>query len=205
MKYPSATFRRHIGPKLLGTYEKELHPVWATVAEQSYSQIIDVGCAEGYYAVGLARIFPATLVHAFDTDYWARNAAKKMAVINGADNIQIHGACTVEWLDHNLCPGAFILSDCEGYETILLEPMCVPKLLECTVLVEAHDVYIPGVTEILQERFLQTHSCEVITAQQRSALDIPSSIDYLSPEEARLAVDEFRPPNHRWLLFTPRP
>jgi hypothetical protein len=42
--------------KLLGTYEQELHPVFEEVIAKQPRTIIDIGAAEGYYAVGLALI-----------------------------------------------------------------------------------------------------------------------------------------------------
>src|SRR3954451_18937011 len=41
--------------KLLGTYERELHPVIEGWIAQPPAHMIDIGSAEGYYAVGLTR------------------------------------------------------------------------------------------------------------------------------------------------------
>ena len=38
-------------PKLLGSYEIELLPVFAGLQKNKYDDILDIGCAEGYYAV----------------------------------------------------------------------------------------------------------------------------------------------------------
>jgi len=54
-----------IAPKLLGVYEQELHGVFAKAAQRRYGAIVDVGSAEGFYAVGLARMFPGIKVYAF--------------------------------------------------------------------------------------------------------------------------------------------
>ena len=49
-------------PKLLGTYEMELHPTWIRLRQlRKYRTIIDIGAAEGYYAVGLALMFPEAI------------------------------------------------------------------------------------------------------------------------------------------------
>ena len=45
-------------PKLLGSYEQELQPLLQRLAAQNYSEIVDIGCAEGYYAIGLGGCFP---------------------------------------------------------------------------------------------------------------------------------------------------
>lgn len=56
-------------PKLLGCYELELHQhIMALRKQRQYDVIVDVGAAEGYYAVGLARLFPEARVLAHDTD-----------------------------------------------------------------------------------------------------------------------------------------
>src|SRR5271170_2035809 len=43
--------------KLVGLYEAELHPALHDLALTPPPVVINVGCAEGYYAVGLARLF----------------------------------------------------------------------------------------------------------------------------------------------------
>ncbi|MBT8196145.1 MAG: hypothetical protein KJO64_06945, partial [Bacteroidia bacterium] len=51
LKYSSDnSFGSAFYPKLLGVYEKELHVVFNQIQNNNYSEIIDVGCAEGYYA-----------------------------------------------------------------------------------------------------------------------------------------------------------
>src|SRR5271170_382684 len=45
-------------PKLLGSYEAELQAHFERVIGTDYSAIVDVGCADGYFAVGLAMRMP---------------------------------------------------------------------------------------------------------------------------------------------------
>ena len=52
-------------PKLLGSYESELHQVLNQILETDYQNVIDIGCAEGYYAVGLALRLPNARVYAW--------------------------------------------------------------------------------------------------------------------------------------------
>ena len=56
-------------PKLLGlgTYEQELIPAIYKAIRRKPAVVYNVGCAEGYYAVGLARALPEATVAAFDT------------------------------------------------------------------------------------------------------------------------------------------
>ena len=68
---PASAREEHIGPYLLGTYERELHGAWRKILTGQYNAVIDIGAKIGYYAGGLARHFPSTPSIAFDTDWWA--------------------------------------------------------------------------------------------------------------------------------------
>ena len=78
-------------PRLMGTYESELHPHLLAFVEAGLDLVIDVGCAEGYYAVGLARLMPEVVVHAHDIDEAARRACTELAARNGVSERVIVG------------------------------------------------------------------------------------------------------------------
>ena len=72
MRYPErASVGSALVPKLLGSYERELQPVLEDILAREHSEIVDIGCAEGYYAVGLALRLPAARVFAYDTNVMA--------------------------------------------------------------------------------------------------------------------------------------
>ena len=54
--------------KLLGVYEDELHDFIESAIAQKPDIVINVGCAEGYYSIGLASRLPTTTVTAVDVD-----------------------------------------------------------------------------------------------------------------------------------------
>src|SRR5215475_10211632 len=55
------------GAKLLGSYEHELHDTIAQTEWREPKVVVNVGCAEGYYAVGFAKKWNIP-VYAWDTD-----------------------------------------------------------------------------------------------------------------------------------------
>ena len=115
-------------PRLLGAYEASLHPVIETVITRAYPQILDIGCAEGYYAVGLARRMPKTTVHARDTDPRARALCQTLAKANAVeDRVQVGPEAT--HADFAVCGDArtFVLCDIEGAEGPLLDPAHAPR------------------------------------------------------------------------------
>src|SRR5580765_3232142 len=82
MEYVQFATEGSLIARLLGTYESELHPHLAALAAAGLDTVIDVGCAEGYYAVGLARAMPQVTVHAHDIDEKARAACAALAAKN---------------------------------------------------------------------------------------------------------------------------
>src|SRR5262245_60848059 len=84
MKYPSvARLGSACFPKLLGVYERELHPILNSIKDRRYTEILNIGCAEGYYAVGLAMWNPSAKVLAFDIDPRQTAFCADLAALNG--------------------------------------------------------------------------------------------------------------------------
>ncbi len=83
MKYPQkVSIGSELYPKLLGSYESELTDTINFILKQDYSTILDIGCAEGYYAVGIGRIIQNARVIAYDTDEIALKLCNQMAQLN---------------------------------------------------------------------------------------------------------------------------
>jgi len=186
---------------LLGVYERELHASLAELVRQDYEQVINVGCAEGYYAVGLALRLPAARVFAFDTDGKARRLCQAMALVNGvSDRVVVEGECTVERIRDLTTKRSLIICDCEGCEVHLLRPDLAPGLAGCDILVELHDIFQPGITEKLLPRFAPTHEIKLLTTEPRDPAEL-QHLEYLSIEECRKALDERRPGSMQWAVM----
>lgn len=172
MKYASLeAYGSKLIPKLLGTYEHELHHIIDDLhRRKKYNRIIDIGAAEGYYTVGLAKIFEHSKVIAFESSNKARKLIKGMAMINNvASSIEIEGECTIESLKNNLDQSySLILCDCEGFELELLDPEKIPNLLNCDIIVELHDFSYNGYTicEVMKSRFEISHFLNFINIRR---------------------------------------
>ena len=196
------THAEQFGPYLLGVYESQLEEAWNVVLRGTYTQVIDIGAKFGYYAVGLAIRYPQASVVAFDTDWWARKAVRQMAAANGTGNVEVRGFCTPEWLAANTREGAFIISDCEGYEAALFPPAVVARLGSATLIVETHDVFVPGVSDALRAVFGETHTVIEFDGQS-TPRRAPCALDFLTEPEQRLVIQEVRA-DQVWLLCLPR-
>lgn len=194
-------------PKLLGTYEQELKPAIDQIIGTPYTAIVDIGCAEGYYAVGLAMRFPGIPVFAFDTDPQARYLCSQNALLNGVA-IEVHGLCDRErLLSLPLGHRALIVMDCEGYETRLLDRDVVGSLSHHDFLVESHDCVAIETTQALLESFRDTHDVQMIS----SVDDIDKAYGYQLAElealalgERKILLSENRPTIMKWLFARSR-
>ena len=162
-------------PKFLGTYELELHGVFERVIASRPERIIDIGAAEGYYAVGFALRVPGADIVAFEELEGGRKMTARLAELNGvAGRVRALGRCDPDDLANVMQTGdrTFVLTDVEGFERTLLDPDAIPALRRASILVEAHDCYSPGVREELVRRFSKTHRIERIESRVPSVADI---------------------------------
>lgn len=155
------TWRWCLAPCLLGTYEAEIAGWIEALIAARPPLVVDVGAGDGYYAVGLAMRLPDTRVVAADSDPLAQSGTKAQAALNGVeDRVEMLGEIRPADLQALLVPGAVLLSDCEGYEDILLDPVAVPALARTTVIVELHDFIAKGVSDRVAQRFGATHTID---------------------------------------------
>ena len=186
---------------LLGAYECELHDVIEDLTRTDYEQIINVGCAEGYYAVGLALRFPRAHVHAFDIVAKARRVCEGLATVNGvADRVTVHGECTHDHLRQLIEKRSLIVTDCEGYELELLRPDLVPGLSRCDMVVELHDFIYAGLTGALVPRFADTHRIRMVDTEARDPAAF-GAYGFLTVEQLDLALNELRPCPMQWAVM----
>ncbi len=188
-------------PKLLGTYEAELHPVLQAVSGRDYEVILNIGCAEGYYAVGLARAFPSATIHAHDTDEEGQRRCVALAQANGvASRMTVGGTFSPEDFARFQGRRALVFCDIEGAEVDLLDPSLAPALRGMDLIVETHDVFREGASDALRARFAPSHHITTmrIGARDPSAFEELAGLEHL---DQLLAVWEWRLPGNDWLFM----
>jgi hypothetical protein len=210
MKYPKAeSFGSALAPKLTGSYECELHDYFELIYSNDYSSIVDIGCAEGYYAVGFAMRFPQAYVYAFDTNTDATMQCQEMARLNGVSNrFTVGDFCDSRFLaqlaEHRKC---LIICDIEGGEKDLFSDDLISHLRFHDLLIETHDLFLPGISETLQQRFSKTHLIKII----KSLSDTEKVDKFHSPlfegishQEKIELIAEGRPETMEWLFLQSR-
>ena len=196
-----------LASKLVGAYELELHAAVEAAIAAGPGLVVDVGSAEGYYAVGFARRLPHATVVAFDGDPEARRLTRLSAKANGVESrVHARGLATADGLASlPLGPDALLIVDCEGSEDALLDPDRVPALRRTPMIVELHEHLVDGVGERVAGRLQRSHRITTIAATDRASLELGATADPWSSRERAALLDEGRPPGMSWLVMLPRP
>lgn len=214
MSYPPGFVMRQLfgGPYEVGSFELELHPVIERIIASRPGAVVNVGAAEGYYAVGLALRLDAARILAFELDSGLRAAAAELAERNGvAERIELRGLCTVaelERADPGAPPGGTaVIMDCEGAESELADPARVPWLAAARLVIELHPAIDIEVRSRLEQRLAPTHELEVVSTEIRRASrfdDVLRPIRGLRRIDRELLVAEYRDGPQDWLVAVPR-
>ena len=192
--------------KLIGCYEQELNETIARAIGDDPVLVINIGAAEGYYAIGLARLLPNAAVYAFDTDEQAQDICREATRLNGVDRrVTVGGHCSPDHLQSLLAHSAtaLVVCDCEGGEIDLIDPVRVPGLKSAALIVECHDFIVQGCTQTLIDRLGATHDMYVVTEGGRNPNALPFLQRYSSLDRW-IAVCEFRPNMMHWLIAWPK-
>jgi hypothetical protein len=196
-------------PMMLGLYESEVTSEIEKAASHT-TTFVDVGAADGYFAVG--SVFSDLYANAicFEISSEGRDSIKLNAERNGvADKVSIHAEATEEAL-LKMAEGVdtkdlFILCDIEGGEFDLFTLRVLQAFKKSTILVEIHDF-----TENDRKRYISLKlmaesifNISEITQESRNP-NILVSTRVLHDDDKWLLMSEGRPKAMTWLRLTPK-
>lgn len=199
------------GSMLLGIYEQEILRVLERVS-QGRRVLVDVGAADGYYAIGALRSSLFEYVVCFEIDPVGQRVIAQQADFNGvASRITILGEATENFLREARAAHDFdnnevvVLMDIEGGEFDLLSDHIVEDLKDAVLIIELHDfeqIALSKAAELinrLEARFFVS----VLTQQDRN----PNAFEELcgwSDDDRWLLCSESRQKSMRWLVCEPK-
>ena len=197
-------------PKAMGVYECELAPFLLKWSAIPFQHIINIGAAEGYYAVGCARLWPRATITAFETGEEGRTLLARNVELNGLQpRIRIMGHCGQEQLRAAISDGehTLVIADVEGAEGQLLNPGNIPGLVNAHIIVEIHDFVDDRLGPTVVSQLKSSHTIEEVWTQRRRFSDFhePRALWlrlWLLPY-LRQYADELRPGPMRWFCCTP--
>jgi hypothetical protein len=189
--------------KLLGCYEQPLQPFIEEAINLAYPTILNIGCAEGYYAVGMARRMTSTQVLAFDLNPIAQQVCAALAQKNGvSERVRVGALFKPEDFARYANQKVLVLCDIEGAEKDLLDPEMAPALRGMDIIVESHECLFSGITQTLINRFKESHQITLVQDNgQRQLNDAPQWFNNLAHLDQLLATWEWRSGATPWLVM----
>jgi hypothetical protein len=132
-----------------------------------------------------------------------------MAAANGvSDRVHVSGFCTADTLRGlSLGRRALIISDCEGYESLLLTPETVAALASHDLVVETHDFIKLGLSAMLRPILERTHyvrSVKSVDDVEKASTYTYDAIKDLPIEDRFEILREQRPAIMEWLIAESR-
>jgi hypothetical protein len=192
--------------KLLGSYETEIHPFIDKVLQNKYGVVINIGCDDGYYALGFAKYLKGTPVKAYDINKTALIKAYDLSVKNELQHqISFFGGFysgDIEKLDAHV--KTLFLVDCEGEEKNIFTKLNVHKLINADLIIELHINVYPDLENYFREMFAATHHIKIanslddhLKAMQYSYPQI-NGLDY----DLRRFITQERDVFMQWMFLT---
>ena len=187
--------------KLLGCYEGELHQFVETIVVTGYDVVVNIGCSEGYYAIGLARRCPSVRVFAHDINPLAQQACQELAARNGvAERVTVAGLFDPTTFRAYQGRRALFIIDIEGNELDLLESVPAAELSRFDFIIECHDCFRPQASERLSRHFAESHAQRLVNHEIRS-VDLPPMFSKFGHLDQLLALWEWRMGPTPWLIM----
>ena len=200
--------RVDLGSILLGFYEQEV--IEELVKISKYRKVfVDVGAADGIFAVGLlaADIYDQSIC--FEIDNQAKKNILNLAKKNNLDNkIMIFdeaSVSTMQSLSSLNWNDACILIDIEGDEFNFITPDMLQTIKGSTLVIEIHDKYMndPKKSKYDLEQILhKDYNIKVITTASRDLSQI-DEIKHLHDNERWLLCSEGRGWRMEWWVCEP--
>lgn len=188
-------------PMITGSYEAELHPYIAAAIKRGYAHVVNIGCGDGYYLVGMARQMPQSQFFGHDTNPVAQEGCRLTAANNQvAERVTVGGLFDGTDFAQHPAGQTLIICDIEGGEDALLDPARYPALKGHDLIVEVHEMCSPGVTQRLRQRFAATHDIMLVDHAPKRA-SLPPPLQDLAEIDQFLCTFEGRDGPTPWLVL----
>jgi len=191
------------GPKILGLYENQILK-W--IQQKNFDLLIDIGAADGYYALGILSSKIASRAVTFEISVNDREITKASAINNSVDDkIFIRGEATTSEIIETLksCSNGLIIIDIEGGEYNLVTSELLDAAKNCWLVIEIHEILNKDIQVNMLNLCKESHDFEELTSLERN-FPKDSFTEKLTDNERALLLSEGRPYAMSWMCLSPK-
>jgi hypothetical protein len=193
------------GSKILGLYESQ-NLAWINDRVQKVDLFIDIGAADGYYAIGMivSGIAERAITYEIsEKDQLLTHISADLNKVSERVSVKGEGKKDDIIADVTACENGLVLFDIEGDEFELIDLQLLEAMKHCYVIIEIHG----SENKNLQKNFFEMcsvfHNCEVVSDFART-FPRDSYTEKLSDNERGLILSEGRPYSMSWFCLSPK-
>lgn len=198
-----------LASKILGFYEAEVLAVLSSVDKSRYKHFVDLGAADGYYAIGCVYAGLFCDAYAFEMSNQGQSVIRANAQLNGVtDSIHIHGFADENFdrMIPQVCLSqAVILVDIEGGEFDLINDLILQKLNQSFLIIELHEFMVDNGAEKLAALIARLEKVYKLTWLSTGSRDLSrfNSLMHYNDSDRWLLCSEGRMQLQRWVVCEP--
>ncbi|MDH0898491.1 hypothetical protein N5C12_03845 [Comamonas aquatica] len=198
-----------LGSQCLGLYEKELLEIISKFKKNEFTTLIDIGAADGYYAVGM--LFSGKVQHAicFEQSQKGRETIQRNFEYNNSPGkiniLEEANIVSLSKISNYLTNKTFVIIDIEGAEFNLLTDDILNKLHLCTIFIEIHN-WIENFNFLYENLLMRADKyfeINIVDRLERSTINIEELRDF-TDDNRLLLTSERRPCMMRFLILKPK-
>lgn len=195
---------------LLGLYEQEVLSALASVPVRYRRSFIELGAADGYYAVGVLVNDLFERSYCFEISARGQKAIAANAALNGVSSrVQIHGIAEADFhtvLPESAIDNSVLLIDIEGKEFDILTSKTLERFANSVIIVELHDHFFADAQQRLgrlRDLCASLFRIDELTTTGRDLSPFPE-LKQFSDTDRWLICSEGRRAMPHWYVLTPR-
>lgn len=198
-----------LASKILGFYELEVLNVLSHVDRARYRFFVDLGAADGYYAIGALRAGMFQKAFCFEMSERGREVIRANAALNDvSDSVAVFGYADsrfYESLPEESLSSAVVLIDIEGGEFDLLTDELLVRLKGAMLVIELHEFMVDdGAVKLkrLVDRLERVYKLKWLTTGARDLSGF-ESLSVLNDTDRWLLCSESRTQLMKWVVCEP--
>jgi hypothetical protein len=192
--------------QVVGVYESVVMEFISTLGP--LDTVIDLGAAEGFYAINLRSTGIAKKVIAFDSDQAAINVMNVAVEQLKIENFELRGTATFSEVKSSVLeegPGNnLLISDIEGAEFELFSEELIQSLENWSVIIELHESGVLEASQTLKRKFMKTHFAEIAIGGELKIQKLHELFPKFTQLEIANLAHEGRSSIQHWLFARPK-
>lgn len=170
--------------------------------------VIDLGAAEGFYALNLRSTDMAKKVIAFDSDPAAVEILDAAAKKHNIANFELGGRATSSEVKNlvlrEVRGNNLLISDIEGAEFELFTEDVILALTYWCVIIELHEFGDTEASKGLKQKFIPTHDVKMAVGGELKIQNLQNLFPQFTQLEIANLAHEGRTSNQTWLIARPK-